>query len=260
MSTIESIKLHLQPSHLTKLGKGVNVQLSHTQLHTALNGEPTAEIEMAKKHVTELLRAHRNKKGYRLMNAKIHGGKLNLKKIGRQISHVAKKVLGNPVVKRVSKELGHLAVASAHQYAANNDMNISGYANIAHKAIEAKNIKHDLQEQIGNDIVNYAHEQAGGKVRIPKGLRDFGNGFAKGFTGAMKNPIVQGVATNLITGAMMGAGTRKRKAPARRFVKGSVEAKQHMARLRSMRSGGALMPAGMSGGSDARKPLKYRLG
>jgi len=41
----------------------------------ALNGDPIAEFEMAKKHVTELLRAHRQGKGYRLMHKKIHGGK-----------------------------------------------------------------------------------------------------------------------------------------------------------------------------------------
>jgi hypothetical protein len=250
----------LNPTHLAKLGKGVNIQLSHPLLHGALHGEPNAELEMAKKHVTALLRAHRQGKGYRLMHNKIHGGKLNLKKIGRQIVHGAKKVMSNPVVKRVAKELGHLAVGVAHNYAAENGMDTSAYGNLAHKAIESKNIKRELQEQMGNDIMDYAHEHSGlngGKIRIPKGLRDFGNGFAKGFTGVMKNPIAQGVATNLITGAMMGAGTRKRRAPAKKggLIKGSTEAKAHMARLRAQRSGGALMPAGM--GVKKHKPLKF---
>lgn len=61
------------------------------------------------------------------------------------------------------------------------------------------------------DILNYAHEQAGpygGKIRIPKGLRDFSHGFVKGLKTVASNPIAQGVATNLITGALMGAGAK----------------------------------------------------
>lgn len=58
----------------------------------------------------------------------------------------------------------------------------------------------------------------------------------------------------------MGAGVKrrasaKRGAGAKKFVKGSAEAKAHMARLRSMRSGGALMPAGA--GADRKRPLKF---
>jgi hypothetical protein len=231
-------------------------------LHGALHGEPTAELEMAKKHITELLRAHRQGKGYRLMHNKIHGGTLNLKKIGHQIVHAAKKIMKNPVVKKVAKELGHIALGVASNYAAENGMDTSAYANIANRAIESKNVKRELQEQMGNDIMNYAHEHSGihgGKIHIPKGLRDFGHGFVKGFTGTMKNPIVQGVATNLITGALMGGvGIRKRAAKKQsggKLVKGSAEAKAHMARIRSQRSGGALMPAGM--GVKKHKPLKF---
>jgi hypothetical protein len=263
MSSIESIQLHLAPAHLKKMGKGVNVQLSHAQLHSALNGDPTAEFEMAKKHVTELLRAHRQGKGYRLMHKKIHGGKITLKSIGRTLSRTAKKVMSNPIVKKVAKELGHIAVGVANNYAAKNGMDTSAYANLANKAIESKSIKQELQQQIGDDILHYAHEQAGvhgGKIRIPQGLRDFGNGFVKGLKTVAKNPIAQGVATNLITGALMGGvGIRKRKSPVKKgggkFEKGSAEAKAHMAHLRAMRTGGALMPAG---GAVKKQPLKFK--
>lgn len=264
MSAIESIKLHLNPAHLRKLGKGVNIQLSHDQLHSALHGEPSAEIEMAKKHITALLRAHRSGKGYRLMHDKIHGGKLNLKKIGHQIVHTAKKVMSNPVVKKVAKELGHIAVGVANNYAAQNGMDTSTYANLANRAIESKNVKEEIQHQIGNDILNYDHEQSGvgpyrgGKIHIPKGLKDFGHGFVKGITAVAKNPIAQGVATNLITGALMGVGVKKRRGIAEsggKLVKGSPEAKAHMARLRAARSGGALMPAGI--GVKKHRPLRF---
>jgi hypothetical protein len=269
MSTIESIGLHLNPVHLRKLGKGMNVQLSHAQLHHALSNDATAELEMAKKHCTALLRAHRQGKGYRIMHEKLSGGKITLKSIGRTLKKTAKSVMHNPVVKQVAKELGHLAVSVGENYAAQNGVNASAYGNLAHRAIESKNIKHELQQQIGDDIMQYAREQAGyhmgGKIKIPKGLKDFGHGFVKGLKTVASNPIAQGVATNLITGALMGGvGIRrrgaKRGAGAKKFVKGSPEAKAHMARLRSMRSGGkvhsgsALMPAG---GAVRKRPLKF---
>eukprot|EP00981_Chlorochromonas_danica_P013198 scaffold5965_cov109-Ochromonas_danica.AAC.4 len=182
------MSLHLTPSHLRKLGRGDNIQLSHEQLSNALNGEPNVGFEMLKKHCTEMHRAHRQGKGYRVMHKKIHGGKITLKSIGRTLKHTAKKVMSNPVVKKVAKELGHIAVGVANNYAAQNG----------------------------------------------------------------------GVATNLITGALMGAGKRKPAkkgcGAAKKFVKGSPEAKQHMARLRAMRSGGALMPAG---GAIKKRPLKF---
>eukprot|EP01039_Chlorochromonas_danica_P011385 gene11385-12720_t len=261
MSSIESMSLHLTPSHLRKLGRGDNIQLSHEQLSNALNGEPNVGFEMLKKHCTEMHRAHRQGKGYRVMHKKIHGGKITLKSIGRTLKHTAKKVMSNPVVKKVAKELGHIAVGVANNYAAQNGVDTSAYANLANRAIESKNIKQELQQQIGNDIMQYAHEQAGqygGKIKIPKGLKNFGNGFVKGLKTVASNPIAQGVATNLITGALMGAGKRKPAkkgcGAAKKFVKGSPEAKQHMARLRAMRSGGALMPAG---GAIKKRPLKF---
>lgn len=259
MSTVESIGLHLSPAHLRKLGKGMNIQLSHAQLHHALNHDATAELEMAKKHCTALLRAHRQGKGYRIMHEKLSGGKITLKSVGRTISKTAKNVIKIPVVKKVAKELGHLAVGVAENYAAQNGMDASAYGNLAHKAIEYKNIKRELQEQIGDDIMRYANEQVGshmgGKIKVSKGLRDFGNGLAKGLKTVASNPIAQGVATNLLTAAVMGAGVRKRVAKDNKMVKGSAQAKEHMAMLRSMRSGGALMPA--VAGAVKRRPLRF---
>ena len=71
---------------------------------------------------------------------------------------------------------------------------------------------------MGNDIVDYAHERAaaqrGGKIKIPKGLKDFSKGFVHGFTGTLKavasNLIAQGVTTNLITGSLMGGAGKTR--------------------------------------------------
>ena len=263
MSAPEIIGLHLADKHLKKIAKGGTVQLSHPQLHESIVNQPTVELHMLKKHVSEMLRAHRNGKGYRLTSKKIVGGKITLhsigkafKKVGNKIVHGAQQALKNPVVKSVAKELSHIGIEMANNYAAQQGVDTNAYADLAHHAVESKNVKSALQHQIGNDVLDYAHEKAyqqmsgtgkrkvkaGGKIHIPKGLKDFGNGFVKGFTGTLKavahNPIAQGVATNLITGALMGAGKPKR------LTKGSAEAKAHMARIRGMRKGKSLFPAG----------------
>jgi hypothetical protein len=256
----EVIGLHLENHHLKKLTKGGTVQLSNAQLHNAIVSAPTAELHMARKHVSELLRAHRNGRGYRLAHHKIIGGKITLhsigkafKKAGHTVVHGAQQALKNPVVRKVAKELSHIGIEMANNYAQQQGVDTNAYADLAHHAVESKNVKQALQNQVGNDVMNYAHEKAyqhmqGGKIKLPKihisnatkkGFSDFGHGFVKGFTGTMKNPIVQGVATNLITGALMG-GAGKPK----RFVKGSAEAKAHMAKIRGMKKGGSLYPAG----------------
>jgi hypothetical protein len=74
---------------------------------------------------------------------------------------VAEKAIRNSTVKKVVKELGHIAVGVANNYAAENGVNTGAYAHLAHKAIESKNIRKELEDQIGNDIMNYAHEQEG---------------------------------------------------------------------------------------------------
>jgi len=79
----EVIGLHLENHHLKKLTKGGTVQLSNAQLHNAIVNVPTAELHMARKHVSELLRAHRNGRGYRLAHHKIIGGKITLHSIGK---------------------------------------------------------------------------------------------------------------------------------------------------------------------------------
>ena len=262
MSSPEVIGLHLADKHLKKIAKGGTVQLSHPQLHESIVNQPTVELHMLKKHVSEMLRAHRNGKGYRLTSKKIVGGKITLhsigrvmKKVGHKIVHGAQQALKNPVVKSVAKELSHIGIEMANNYAQQQGVDTNAYADLAHHAVESKNVKSALQHQIGNDVMDYAHEKAyqhmtsgsgkrkvkaGGKIRIPKGLKDFGNGFVKGLKIVAHNPIAQGVATNLITGALMG-GAGKPK----RFTKGSAEAKAHMAKIRGMRKGSSLFPAGV---------------
>lgn len=278
MSAPERIMLHLTPAHVRKLQKGGNIQLSHEKLIMALSHEPTVELHMAKKHVSDLLRAHRNGKGYRLMHEKIVGGKIHLKDIGRKIVNTAKKVMKNPIVKKVAKELGHIAIGVANNYAQQNGMDASPYAYLAHNAVEGRNIQHELEEQVANDVINYAHQQtgfgvrrlkSGGKVKVPKELKQLGNTLKKAFTNNTAKTIYKGIANagvsalgdvvtgNPIAGAVLGgspymnrqidkigSGVKKEKTP-RRFVKGSVEAKEHMAKLCAMRKGGALIPAGM---------------
>ncbi len=253
----ESVGLHLQTHHIRKLSKGGNIQLNASQLDHAIRNAPTVGFNMAKKHVSEMLRAHRNNKGIRLMHKKIMGGKITLHsvskalhKAGHTVAKGVQKALKNPAVKKVAKELAHIGVEMANNHAQTNGVNTQPYANMAHKAVESKNIAHELEQQVSNDVINYAHQQSGvpqgqhygGKLNIGKEFKKVGRKVLSVGKKVMSNPIAQGVATNLITGAIMGAGKK-------RFAKGSAEAKAHMARIRSMRKGGALMPAG----SGARK-------
>jgi hypothetical protein len=158
-----------------------------------------------------------------------------MKKVGHKIVYGAQQALKNPVVKQVALELSHIGIEMANNYAQQQGVDTNAYANLAHHAVESKNVKSALQHQIGNDVMDYEHEKAyqhmnGGKIRIPKGLKDFSKGFVKGFTGTLKT-----VAHNLITGALMGGAGKPR-----RLTKGSAEAKAHMQKNRGMRKGAAL--------------------
>ena len=92
---------------------------------------------MLKKHITEIARAHTNGKGYRIQHKKIVGGKINFKKNEHAITHGAKKALEgvkkalkNPVVRQVAKELGHIVVGVAENYAQQHGVDVSSYSNI----------------------------------------------------------------------------------------------------------------------------------
>jgi hypothetical protein len=254
------VGLHLIKTHFNKLHKGKTLQLTHAQLHNALNMEPNAHIHMLKKHVSELLRNHRNGKGFRFKPEKIVGGKLNFKAILRTLKRGAKRalefgkqVMKDPVVRDTAKQLGHFAVATATQKLADSGMDNAGaYGTIAHQAIEGHNMKDTLKHQVSSDLINHAtHMAMEGTGRKKGGRVNVGRKVMKKANEVMKNPIAQGVATNLITGAMMGAGKRGRKKKSEeggalnvagkgakkgdRYAKGSAEAKAHMARLRAMR-------------------------
>ena len=264
---IDKVDLHLQPKHMKKLQKGDNFQLTHTQLHHALSTEPNVSLHMMKKHISEMKRNHRSGKGYRFKHEKIHGGKLNLRDIGRKLKNTFNKVKGgvqkamkDPTINRAVKDLGHVALASATQKLADNGYNSTAYSNLAHQAIEGHNVKDQLKQQLANDVVDYAHEKALGGVGVKKRgkkggstfaqrqarrARNFGNSVAHTIGAIASNPVVQHVATQaLVEGAMAGAGKRHHKHKGKRFTKGSAEAKAHMAHLRSLRrKGGALFPA-----------------
>jgi hypothetical protein len=311
MSSQETITLHLHPIHGKKLHKGGNVQLTHAQLHAALNGaNHNAEIIMAKKHVTELLRAHRNGKGYRLMHEKIIGGRLfDFGEIGRRMYNTAKAVVSNPVVQRVARQIGHMAIGAADKFVEKKGFKSSPYAALAHRALESEDVRKELQEQVGNDIVEYAAKKSGygGSLRKrpskkthrggnlfddflntmdpnKNGVSDAfsrGGPIEKALTGPVAKQVYKklggvalGAAGDLITGNplggvavsvagshylnplidKLGSGARRSK----RFAKGSPEAKQHMARIRAMRSGGALMPAG-GAVKKMHRPIAYEL-
>lgn len=74
MKTNEIITLNLHPLHKDKITKGGTVQLSHEQLHNAIINEPNCELHFAKKHVSQILKAHQSGKGIRIHSDKLQGG------------------------------------------------------------------------------------------------------------------------------------------------------------------------------------------
>ena len=240
----EIVTLNVSKEQAKKLEGGKVFQMTHNHI---MNGHPDGievELHLSKKGHNRLHRNIRDKKGNRFKSEEIVGGKIHWKKIGHQIAHAGRKIMRNPVVKKLAKELGHLAVATGTQVMANQGVDVTPYTNLAHKAIESKNISKELQHQVAEDALGLATSQAGqfmGGALLPNGAiggkMKLGTKILKGIGKVLKNPIVQGVSTNLLSAALMGAGAKKRHA------KGSQEAKDHMAKLRSMRKkkGGALM-------------------
>jgi len=236
----EVIHLCLAKDHCRKLQSGKGFQLNANKLKDAINGTSNAEIHLATKDARALQRAINNNRGYRFASNKIVGGKLhiNWKKVGRVLAPIARAV-------------GHIGLNMASKYAKEQGIDTKGFDKLGHEAIDAKDTN-DLKRvgkkagmKLANEGLHFAkdkladymaeHDATGGKINIMKGLRSTGRVLGK----VMKNPIVQNVASDLIVAGLMGAGKRK-------LVKGSAEAKAHMAKLRAMRRrGGALMPAGM---------------
>ena len=240
------IHLHLQKKHQNTLSKGKNIQLTHAQLHTALNDDPNVELHMDNKHINAMGRAHKNGKGVRIQHKHLHGGKISFGKMARQMKDGIKKALKNPIVKKAVKQLGHIAVEVANKKAGENGIDASAYTDIAHRAIENKNVSEDLQNQVANDVVNKAHKMAGIEGGRVKPSMQFFKGVSKGFKSVLNNPIVKDVASNLITGAIMGGSSK-------RHAKGSQEAKDHMAKVRAGKKGGALFPPSGAGVKKRKK-------
>ena len=184
---------HLKKKHMNRLSKGHNIQLKHEELHDMFHNEPNVELHMNHKHAQSILKSYDKGKGVRIQHKHLHGGKISFGKIARQAKEGIVKAFKHPVVKRVAKNLGHLAVEVATKKAAERGYDAAPYAELAHKAIESKDVQDQLQDQVANDVMDYAHAQAGGRISFGKITRQAKEGIQKAF----KHPVVKRVAKNL---------------------------------------------------------------
>jgi len=263
---VHEISLHIDTKKLNKLAKGKTIQLNHPELANALSKEGNVVLQMLKKDVNGMLRAHKNKKGFRFSEKKIVGGKIHWKDVGRKMKRGFESLAKNKAVRSLAKSGAKMALDAGSQYAtAQSGMDFGNYANIAKSAVDTEDLgkaKKQLVKQAGKDALKggksaadkafqRAHEkldaygQDGGKLNFGKILKKVGRAVKSVAT----NPMAQQIALDM---AMAGAGVKNSKkstAKPKRLIKGSAEAKAHMAKVRAGRKGGSLFPAGVRGGS-----------
>ena len=267
---VHEISLHIDTKKLNKLAKGKTIQLNHPELANALSKQGNVVLQMLKKDVNGMLRAHKNKKGFRFSEKKIVGGKIHWKDVGRKMKRGFESLAKNKAVRSLAKSGAKMALDAGSQYAtAQTGMDFGNYANIAKSAVDTEDLgkaKKQLVKQAGKDALKggksaadnafqRAHEkldaygQDGGKLNFGKILKKVGRAVKSVAT----NPMAQQIALDM---AMAGAGVKHSKKSTakagpkpKRLVKGSAEAKAHMAKVRAGRKGGSLFPAGVRGGS-----------
>ncbi len=205
------VEVFLSAPQFRKYKKGEPFQLSNTQLQSSV-GKHKVDIHLEKKDYKKLINAVKNGKGYRFSEKNVKGGSLwgtfksGLSKVGNFIkSNVSKEDVKNVINKGVDmvapesvKEIAKSAVSKAVDYS--YDDSNKGKSLKEH----ALSLANELQPEI-KDVALKAGKKVMDKVQ-------------EKLNQSSPDEEVQ------------GEGLRKK-----RFVKGSQEAKDHMARLRAMR-------------------------
>ena len=206
---LQPVNLHLTLPQIKKLQKGLSVQVPHKHI-----GHGKA-IHMGITKAKGFHKAHHLKKGKRLQlsqqELKASGLWDNIKALGSK----AIKYL-TPYAKQAVKKAGHQAVSHASDYASSHLPEAIHYA--------SSHIKPHLRGHTGAENILSGLESMA-QTRATHGLDYLGN----------KAHMA------------IGSGMRKRRSTAPKKphqVKGSPEARAHMARLRAMKKGSALMAMG----------------
>ena len=195
----DNIHLHLKKAQLTKARKRQTIQLSYDNFHL----EPNVVIVMGKRMLNKVTKAKRDGKGCRIKDynmEEMEGG--SLKSIGNSISKAFKSKTG--------RFLTNLAVDAGTSYAQQN-----GYVD-AKQAQALRNSGHDVVAgNYGSAIVNSLGA-------IPQSQDTSGAGMKR--RGMMKPRMIEQHEE------YHGGAVKKH------LIKGSKEAKEHMAKIRAMRT------------------------
>ncbi len=238
--------LHITPAQLKKLAQGKVIQLKHHELMA--HGSHSAH--MHKKHSTKINHARTHGKGIRLHHSHIHGGSL-FDSIKKGAQYLGAKL------KKGAEYVGSRVKANAMDFLNNPQTRA-----IAEKAIMSGSIpKDDIKEYLLNKSREVAlkelHHLSGSGRRVKgKGFwADLASG-AAGALGALGGPLTSQLASQAARSVAQHYGgavkkpkahkpkAHKPKAHKSRAAKGSEEAKEKMAHLRSLRKGGALNAMG----------------
>ena len=209
------VQLFLSDAQLKKVDKGLVFQSTITQLKQ----EPNVQIKLPVKDAKRLAKNMRDGKGFRFkpdtidVMDEIEGGKIKWKKIGR---------LAKRTASRVAKNVGN---SFADDFQKETGLNVRDKRQVRGKVIrKAKDVGKEIATETISQTASAIGSLAGAKLGGPAGAA-LGSHLA---TEAVK-PL-----NRKLEKAIDGAGATKKQ----KFVKGSQEAKDFMARLRASRKSG----------------------
>ena len=198
-----TVDLYLTTAQFNKMQSKRPFQVTHQQLNGDRPADHHVEIQLEKKELTRLNRNLRNGKGYRFNPNKIIGGGL----FDTGLS-LLKKAASSKMVQDIAKK----GLSKAVEYGKNsNNSLISGAANTLGGGI------FDSALNLGKKLAKSQIAQNIGKQALSKGLA---------------------LAANSNNSLISGAANAAKSITGGRLVKGSQEAKNHMAQIRAMRKTG----------------------
>ena len=222
----KTVSLHLTPQQIKKLQANRVFQISAEQMSEPAN----VTLSLRKTDYTRLMSNQRQGKGFRVAvnmaqivdSAVVDGGRISFKKIGRSIKKGASKL-----AKRTAFAVGDAAALQGRRAVGldvRSKKQMMGKVRQAQgKAIrDLKDAGIEAATGMTSTVIGTAAAAAGTKVGGPLG----GMVAAKFAEEYIANPLNKKIAKSID-----GAGFKK-------FVKGSQEARDHMARIRAMRKGG----------------------
>ena len=267
MTEKHNIQLWLSTVQYNKYVNKKPFQLSFNQLQGAQNGTHEVELEFTKKEHNKIRRNIKHQKGYRVQPHNVVGGSLlrkiknTFKKVGHFIKHnvsedglntaanlasgvyagvtgdVVGAMAGNQLAKRAISSgydlknkvdfvngLKDQAIGNAHNFSNGlrdqAQQQVNHYANQAQQQVNhyANQAQHQAQQQ-ANHYANQLQYQGNQYRNQAQGYANQAQGYAN---------QAQDWGDNNIYGGKL------------KLVKGSAEAKAHMAKLRGMRKGGAI--------------------